>query len=134
MLVLSRKRNESIVIDDDISVVVVGMIGDKVRLGVEAPQEVSVRRKEVHDAIRRPNDLEEQARVSSQFNRYLNEIGAELDAIDRKSYKKTGEYIEARLKAFFEWRKTKLDAIESEKWWSRNSLRTKEKKILRARG
>ena len=66
-----------------------------------------------------------------RFNRYLNEIGAELDAIDRKSYKKTGEYIEARLKAFFEWRKTKLDAIESEKWWSRNSLRTKEKKILR---
>ncbi len=51
MLVLSRKKNESIVINHDITVVVVEIRGDKVRLGVEAPKEVPVHRKEVYDAI-----------------------------------------------------------------------------------
>jgi carbon storage regulator len=53
MLVLSRKKNESIVINNDITVVVVEIRGDKVRLGVEAPREVPVHRKEVYDAIKR---------------------------------------------------------------------------------
>ena len=53
MLVLSRKRDESIVINDDITIVVVEIRGDKVRLGVEAPQEVPVHRREVFDAIHR---------------------------------------------------------------------------------
>ncbi len=53
MLVLSRKKNESIVINDDITVVVVEIRGDKVRLGIEAPKEVPVHRREVFDAIRR---------------------------------------------------------------------------------
>lgn len=53
MLVLSRKKNESIVIDNDITIVVVEIRGDKVRLGVEAPKEVPVHRREVFDAIRR---------------------------------------------------------------------------------
>ncbi|OHB76068.1 MAG: carbon storage regulator [Planctomycetes bacterium RBG_16_64_10] len=53
MLVLSRKKNESIVINDDITIVVVEIRGDKVRLGVEAPKEVPVHRREVYDAIRR---------------------------------------------------------------------------------
>jgi carbon storage regulator len=53
MLVLSRKKNESIVINDDITIVVVEIRGDKVRLGVEAPTEVPVHRREVFDAIRR---------------------------------------------------------------------------------
>jgi carbon storage regulator len=53
MLVLSRKKNESIVIDNDITIVVVEIRGDKVRLGVEAPKEVPVHRREVYDAIRR---------------------------------------------------------------------------------
>ena len=56
MLVLSRKKNESIVIDNDITIVVVEIRGDKVRLGVEAPKEVPVHRREVYDAIRR-NEL-----------------------------------------------------------------------------
>jgi carbon storage regulator len=56
MLVLSRKKNESIVIDNDITIVVVEIRGDKVRLGVEAPKEVPVHRREVFDAIRR-NEL-----------------------------------------------------------------------------
>ncbi len=53
MLVLSRKKNESIVINDNIIVVVVDVRGDKVRLGVNAPSDVTVHRKEVNDAIRR---------------------------------------------------------------------------------
>lgn len=52
MLVLSRKTNESIVINDSISIVIVEIRGDKVRLGVEAPKDVSVHRKEVYDAIK----------------------------------------------------------------------------------
>lgn len=53
MLVLSRKKNQSIVINGDITIVVVEIRGDKVRLGVEAPKEIPVHRKEVHEAIRR---------------------------------------------------------------------------------
>ncbi|MDO8512320.1 MAG: carbon storage regulator CsrA [bacterium] len=53
MLVLSRKKNESIVINNDITIVVVEIRGDKVRLGVEAPKEVPVHRMEVHLAIKR---------------------------------------------------------------------------------
>jgi carbon storage regulator len=51
MLVLSRKKNESIVINDDITVTVVEIRGDKVRLGIVAPKEIPVHRQEVHDAI-----------------------------------------------------------------------------------
>ena len=58
MLVLSRKKNESIVINNDITIVVVEIRGDKVRLGVEAPKEVPVHRREVYDAIKR-NELAE---------------------------------------------------------------------------
>lgn len=53
MLVLSRKKNESIIIGDDISIVVIEIRGDKVRLGVEAPKEVPVHRNEVYEAIER---------------------------------------------------------------------------------
>jgi len=55
MLVLSRKKNESIVINNDITIVVVEIRGDKVRLGVEAPKEVPVHRREVYEAIQRNN-------------------------------------------------------------------------------
>ena len=53
MLVLSRKKNESIVINNDITIVVVEIRGDKVRLGVDAPKEVPVHRREVYDQIDR---------------------------------------------------------------------------------
>ena len=53
MLVLSRKSNESIVINDNITVTVVEIRGDKVRLGIEHPVDVPVHRREVFDAIRR---------------------------------------------------------------------------------
>jgi len=53
MLVLSRKRNESIVINDDIVIVVVGIHRDKVKLGIEAPKEIPVHRREVFDKVHR---------------------------------------------------------------------------------
>lgn len=53
MLVLSRKKNEAVIINNDITVVVVEIRGDKVRLGIEAPKEVPVHRKEVWAAIQR---------------------------------------------------------------------------------
>lgn len=51
MLVLSRRKDESVVINNDIRIVVVEIRGDKVRLGVEAPKEVPVHRSEVYEAI-----------------------------------------------------------------------------------
>ncbi len=51
MLILSRKQNESIVINNDITIVVVEIRGDKVRLGIDAPKEVPVHRQEVQDSI-----------------------------------------------------------------------------------
>jgi carbon storage regulator len=52
MLVLSRKKNESIVINSDIVITVVEIRGDKVRLGIDAPKDVPVHREEVYEAIR----------------------------------------------------------------------------------
>ena len=52
MLVLSRKKNECIVIDDKITITVVEIRGDKVRLGIEAPTDIPVHREEVYEAIR----------------------------------------------------------------------------------
>jgi carbon storage regulator len=59
MLVLSRKKDESIVINDNITIVVVEIRGDKVRLGVEAPKEVPVHRREVFEAIARGESIDE---------------------------------------------------------------------------
>jgi carbon storage regulator len=55
MLVLSRQRDESIIIGDNVVVTVVDVRGDKVRLGIEAPVEISVHRREVYEAIQREN-------------------------------------------------------------------------------
>ena len=56
MLVLSRKRDEVIMIGDDIEVLVVDIRGDKVRLGIKAPRSIPVHRKEVYEAIRCENE------------------------------------------------------------------------------
>lgn len=53
MLVLSRQRDESIIIGDNIVITVVDIRGDKVRLGIDAPKEVPVHRREVYEAIQR---------------------------------------------------------------------------------
>ncbi len=61
MLVLSRKKDEKIVIGDNITLMVIEIRGDKVRLGIDAPRDVSVHREEIYDAIKREaTDVEEQ--------------------------------------------------------------------------
>ena len=55
MLVLSRGRDESIIIGDNVVVTVVDVRGDKVRLGIDAPVEIPVHRREVYEAIQREN-------------------------------------------------------------------------------
>lgn len=55
MLVLSRQRDETIMIGDDIEITIVDIRGDKVRLGITAPSHIAVHRKEVYDAIQREN-------------------------------------------------------------------------------
>ncbi len=55
MLVLSRQRDESIMIGDSIVVTIVDIRGDKVRLGINAPAEIPVHRQEVYEAIQREN-------------------------------------------------------------------------------
>jgi carbon storage regulator len=71
MLVLSRQRDETIMIGDDIEITVVDIRGDKVRLGINAPSRVAVHRKEVYEAIRKEN--EQAARA----------VGNELPALRR---------------------------------------------------
>ncbi len=56
MLVLSRTRDETIMIGDNIQITVVDIRGDKVRLGINAPTHIAVHRKEVYDAIQRENE------------------------------------------------------------------------------
>ncbi len=55
MLVLSRLRDETIMIGDDVEITVVDIRGDKVRLGITAPSHIPVHRKEVYEAIKREN-------------------------------------------------------------------------------
>ena len=56
MLVLSRQRDETIMIGDDIELTVVDIRGDKVRIGIKAPSQIAVHRKEVYEAIKRENE------------------------------------------------------------------------------
>ena len=55
MLVLSRQRDETIMIGDAVEITIVDIRGDKVRLGINAPPQVAVHRKEVYDAIKAEN-------------------------------------------------------------------------------
>ncbi len=53
MLVLSRRKDESIVIGDDVEIFIVDIRGDKVRLGITAPRYIPVHRREIYEAIHR---------------------------------------------------------------------------------
>ncbi len=71
MLVLSRHRDESIMIGDDVVVTIVDIRGDKVRLGIEAPTSIPVHRQEVYEAIKRENQQAAQVNPADagQLNR-----------------------------------------------------------------
>ena len=56
MLVLSRQKDESIMIGDNVEITIVDVRGDKVRLGINAPREISVHRKEVYETIKREGE------------------------------------------------------------------------------
>ena len=72
MLVLSRHRDESIIIGDDIVITVVDIRGDKVRLGIAAPIEISVHRQEVYEAIQREN--RQASRLEPQDARQIDRL------------------------------------------------------------
>jgi len=55
MLVLSRKKDESVVIGNDIEIMVVGVEGDNVKLGIKAPKDISIYRREIYDQIQAAN-------------------------------------------------------------------------------
>lgn len=70
MLVLSRHKNQSIMIGDDISIVVVEIRGDKVRLGIEAPKVVPVHRVEVYDAIKKGVESKSKPEIPDDMSSY----------------------------------------------------------------
>ncbi len=83
MLVLSRQRDETIMIGDDVQITVVDIRGDKVRLGITAPRHIQVHRKEVYDAIKREN--EQAAKLSPRDVSDIVERSAETTKGDSTS-------------------------------------------------
>ncbi len=66
MLVLSRQRDESIMIGDDVEIIIVDVRGDKVRLGITAPKSIPVHRREIYDAIQREKKEKEESQKKQQ--------------------------------------------------------------------
>lgn len=63
MLVLSRKKDEKIIIGDKITIMVIEIRGDKVRLGIDAPKDVTVHREEIYQAIKREQQTQNSTNV-----------------------------------------------------------------------
>lgn len=78
MLVLSRQRDETIMIGDEVEITIVDIRGDKVRLGITAPREIQVHRKEVYEAIRSENADAARVRVED-----LHDVDRQLQANHR---------------------------------------------------
>jgi carbon storage regulator len=79
MLVLARKRDQSIMIGDDIEIIVVDVHGDQVKLGITAPRHITVHRKEVYEAIQRENLMAAEAAKAEKI--------AGLDLLFKKNKK-----------------------------------------------
>ena len=74
MLVLARRLNESIMIGDDIEVVIIDIKGDQVKLGIRAPKRVTVHRKEIYDEIRKENIAAVDSNVKPEELKEISEI------------------------------------------------------------
>ena len=66
MLVLSRQRDESIMIGDDVEIIIVDVRGDKVRLGITAPKCIPVHRREIYDAIQREKNDKKESQAKNE--------------------------------------------------------------------
>ena len=66
MLVLSRQKDESIMIGDDVEITIVDVRGDKVRLGIAAPKSIPVHRREVYDAIQREKKAAKELEIQAE--------------------------------------------------------------------
>lgn len=71
MLVLSRQKDESIMVGDDVEITIVDVRGDKVRLGINAPRSISVHRKEVYEAIQREKDEQQQGKTTHSADKSI---------------------------------------------------------------
>lgn len=80
MLVLTRRKGESIVVGDDIEIRVLEVSGDAVRIGIKAPKEVPVHRREIYEAILEENIAA--ARAAAEMSRQLKNIS--LLSLDHK--------------------------------------------------
>jgi carbon storage regulator len=65
MLILTRRVGETLMIGDDVTVTVLGVKGNQVRIGVNAPKDVAVHREEIYERIRKENDTGEAAKIDS---------------------------------------------------------------------
>ena len=74
MLILSRKTNEKIMIGDDVSISIIEIRGDQVRIGIDAPKTVKVFRQEVFDAIKAEN------KAAAQSTSVLPELNIDLNS------------------------------------------------------
>jgi carbon storage regulator len=72
MLALSRKKDEAIVINDDIEVKIIEIKGDQVKIGITAPKSVPVYRKEVYDLIQAANKEAVQSVDIKSLNKFMN--------------------------------------------------------------
>ena len=79
MLVLTRKPNQSIMIGDDIEVSVLSVVGEKVRIGIQAPQEIPVFRKEIYLEIHREDGVIDENAARAEVNEALGELGEAND-------------------------------------------------------
>jgi carbon storage regulator len=75
VLVLTRKSNQSIMIGDDIEISVLAIMGEKVRIGIEAPRSVPVFRREVYVEIQEDQDTDERADLNGALERLKSESG-----------------------------------------------------------
>jgi carbon storage regulator len=83
MLVLTRKSNQSIMIGDDVEVSVLSVMGEKVRIGIQAPQEIPVFRKEIYLEIHRDDGAVSDASLDAGTPAEVNDAIGDLGADDR---------------------------------------------------